>query len=328
MPGDDGEKSGFLRVALLASLRRTLRTIVRTIDAFLGCGARLGHVFLRILGPLLICLALGLISFVTLSFLAYAVPLLKVYGRFGQYCITGLGVFLLANALYNYAKVICVDPGLPPEFSHAQAELGAYTEEGDLSITPKQCRRCGRFKPERCHHCSVCNRCVLKMDHHCPWVNNCVGHRNYRYFYLFMTFLAASCIYVIAVLLQSGIMYTFIMRSTRRGTETARMYLMMSFMICCAILVALLLLWGFHTFLVLSNQTTIEFQVNLANRFAARRRGERYRGNPYHLGVSRNFQQVFGPNPPFRFRWLFSWLAVPPPGDGLHFPSNRGTTLI
>jgi len=29
------------------------------------------------------------------------------------------------------------------------------------------CKKCGAWKPPRCHHCRKCGRCVLRMDHHC-----------------------------------------------------------------------------------------------------------------------------------------------------------------
>jgi palmitoyltransferase len=91
-------------------------------------------------------------------------------------------------------------------------------------------------------------------------------------------------------------------------------------MISCSILIALCILGGFHVYLVLSNQTTIEFQTNLMKRREARKSGEYYR-NPYDLGRTRNFQSVFGPNPFCKFRWCLSWLALPPAGDGLSYAS-------
>ena len=51
---------------------------------------------------------------------------------------------------------------------------------------------------------------------------------------------------------------------------------------------------GFHLYLVLTNQTTIEFHANMGNRDRARGRGELWR-NPYDLGRRRNFQQARPP---------------------------------
>ncbi|CAK0873480.1 unnamed protein product [Prorocentrum cordatum] len=64
---------------------------------------------------------------------------------------------------------------------------------------PRWCWACQGPKPARAHHCRVCGRCVLKMDHHCPWVNNCVGAHNYRYFCLFLLYLAQGCLFVLVV---------------------------------------------------------------------------------------------------------------------------------
>jgi palmitoyltransferase ZDHHC2/15/20 len=41
---------------------------------------------------------------------------------------------------------------------------------------PRWCKKCGEWKPERAHHCSVSGRCVLRMDHHCLWYVRQVLH--------------------------------------------------------------------------------------------------------------------------------------------------------
>ncbi len=75
--------------------------------------------------------------------------------------------------------------GITPHNNNGGGGGGGTDSNGDHV---KWCKKCLAHKPPRTHHCSICNRCVLKMDHHCPWVNNCVGHFNYKYFVLFLTF--------------------------------------------------------------------------------------------------------------------------------------------
>merc|ERR1711879_157967 len=151
------------------------------------------------------------------------------------------------------------------------------------------------------HHYSVCRRCVLKMDHHCPWINNCVGHRNYRYSCLFLLYLALCCGFVIVTFFSGFVDALANPRHSKMSFE-GRQCISLCFIIAACILLALLLFGGFHTFLVLTNQTTIEFHTNMSNKDKARRRGEIFR-NPYDLGRMPNFKQVFGP---YRFR-SFRW---------------------
>jgi len=303
---------------MVVALRRAMRDMVRLVDFWIDFGGRFFHIIMKILGPCLICLALSLIGFVTYTYFVYALPNMKAIGLHGQCVVTSIGFFLVTNALYNYGKSICSDAGTPPEWK----EVIDLAVESDAP-KPRQCTKCTRVKPPRTHHCSVCRRCVMKMDHHCPWINNCVGFGNYRHFCLFMLFLAASCFFIVVVFfLNFSDLVMHVGRRRFQMPRPARSCIMTSFMICCSILVALCILGGFHVYLVLTNQTTIEFQTNMMRRKEARKNGEYFR-NPYDLGRSRNFQQVFGPNPFCRFWWLLAAFAPGPTGDGMDFPSMR-----
>ena len=48
------------------------------------------------------------------------------------------------------------------------------------------CNTCKILRPPRSFHCNQCGICVEVHDHHCPWVGTCVGHRNIRYFIMFL----------------------------------------------------------------------------------------------------------------------------------------------
>merc|ERR1712224_161528 len=210
---------------------------------------------------------------------------------------------------WSFVMSIVVDPGRVPEWYarlemerqgvHQNTSVALDTEEYKLLANDTQgggiekkldgsgrwCRKCVKVKPDRTHHCRVCNRCVLKMDHHCPWINNCVGHFNYKYFCLFLLYLALGCLFTIATFFQHFRESMFHVRRSRhhhRMSFDGRQCITTSFMICCSILIALCILGGFHVYLVLTNQTTIEFQINLMRRREARKNGEFYR-NPYDL---------------------------------------------
>jgi hypothetical protein len=72
-------------------------------------------------------------------------------------------------------------------------------------------------------------------------------------------------------------------------------------MLCLAVGIAVACLGGFHLYLVLTGQTTIEFHGNWVNRTKAKSLGQKWR-NPYDLGWKRNFQQVYGTKP---MLWAF-----------------------
>ena len=177
--------------------------------------------FLRIIGPLLVIAANGLIGLVTYVYLTTLCPLylLPRCGRLASGLIVAFGIYILFNILFNYWACVLTRPGYPGDHLQALEDLEAgQTSDGHRRY--RFCRKCHVTKPERTHHCSVCNRCrrahtspsparrtrahpplprrcVMKMDHHCPWVNNCVGFYNYRYFLLFLVHLAVGCLLVI-----------------------------------------------------------------------------------------------------------------------------------
>ncbi|XP_001359536.4 probable palmitoyltransferase ZDHHC24 [Drosophila pseudoobscura] len=66
------------------------------------------------------------------------------------------------------------------------------------------CASCEIMVPPRAWHCRLCKTCCLKRDHHCTFSANCIGHRNQRYFLVFLFYgtlgsfqsLVYNCIYV------------------------------------------------------------------------------------------------------------------------------------
>lgn len=107
-----------------------------------------------------------------------------------------------------------------------------------------------------------------------------------------------------------------------------KMLVNLSFMLCLAVGIALVILGGFHIYLTLTAQTTIEFHANWASRRKAKRDGRKWT-NPYDQGWKRNWQHVFGDS-----FWLWAllvprrrepvFLPVPIPGQN----NRRGAKHI
>ncbi|KAH9166120.1 DHHC palmitoyltransferase-domain-containing protein [Lactarius sanguifluus] len=185
-----------------------------------------------------------------------------------------------------------------------------YTQPG------KWCRICWRPKPERAHHCSQCGRCVLKMDHHCPWMGaKCIGLRTYPSFLHFLASITLLAIYV-AVICIRGLSFAFRhpLAIVRRNYPVHM--LLLSFA-GCAFTLIMGSFFGYHVYLVLTNQTTLEhispfyilrylpplppgrlssppLEHQLASRQRRAVRAAHARLCLYDVGWRRNVEQVFG----------------------------------
>lgn len=176
-----------------------------------------------------------------------------------------------------------------------------------------------KLKPDRSHYCHITKRQVLRMDHFCPWVGNCIGFFNYRYFYLFLFYMWCGCMY--------GVMLTVIPFTTclhnhdveRFPICSSRSQVTFAFIITLSVGMAVGLLLAFHTYLILSAQTTIEFYFNKFSGKARKHRGEVFL-NEFDLGRRKNWHAVFGAG-----KYWFSWMLpswAPPPGDGFDYPTR------
>jgi palmitoyltransferase len=176
-----------------------------------------------------------------------------------------------------------------------------------------------------------------------------VGYFNYRYFCNFLWFVELAMIYGAILSFEpfqntSGPLYRQQLQNYRQTGHWTRLAPMMipipserlpislAFMLCLAVGLAVACLGGFHLYLCLTAQTTIEFHGNLTNRRKAHRLNKKWM-NPYSLGWKRNFQQVFGTMPVWKAILIPStrepeFLPLPIRGeDGKRFKYQSWTTM-
>ena len=189
-------------------------------------------------------------------------------------------------------------------------------------LTPTEwsyCRFSKQPKPSRSHYDHVTKSLVLNMDHYCPWMFNCVGYANYRFFLNFLFFTTTGLGYGAVICLRpflnlsgseyreqvkaSGAEGVALSRALRGVTSVRhlesnsyiptpneRTSVALGFMICLCLCCAVGCLLGFHLYLTLSAQTTIEFHGNWA-----KRRKKKGWKNPYSAGNwKRNWEMIYG----------------------------------
>ncbi|MCO5587010.1 hypothetical protein L7F22_040955 [Adiantum nelumboides] len=199
---------------------------------------------------------------------------------------TALFAILFILTLFQYLYTAGSDPGYAVDVLRDDRLITKDMKNArDNSSGFQKCFTCHMFQPPRSKHCHECNKCVLQFDHHCAWLGTCVGHGNHCRFWWYL------CEETIVCLWTSGIYAT----SLRSGGSSASWWQAGIIIICLTFLLLsllfLVLLLVFHSYLVITNQTTHEL--------TRRKRITEFRNvpinvNPYSEGCARNI---------FRFCW-------------------------
>ena len=201
--------------------------------------------------------------------------------------LLGLILYLLLNVCYTVAAF--TDPGSPlrqpSQSGRKYSSLPtsepspAYRDAQNVTVSstgqPRYCKKCHTPKPDRTHHCSTCRRCVLKMDHHCPWLATCLGLHNYKAFVLFLTYTTIYCYICFAS--SARWVWSNMFEESQYLEEFAPVNIIMLAVVSGIIGLVLTAFTGWHLYLCMRGQTTIECLEKTRYLSGVRTRVERQR---------------------------------------------------
>ncbi|KAL3701144.1 hypothetical protein R1sor_019166 [Riccia sorocarpa] len=300
-----------------------VRTLIRHLQYMWASFILKVHIILdsavKTAGPLYILLALSLLSCIIYLYYTAVLPAVHQLNSVEGIAHLIVSIWLIYNVFFNYYWCIQSDPGSPPLEFDLGADMSQY-ETGAPVPQMRWCKRCRKAKPPMTHHCHICKRCILKMDHHCPWMHNCIGFYNYRYFFVFLLYLWSGCIYT--VYMASIPLFGTASQEQTSGKVNGVLF---TFVLSLAVFGSLSCLLGWHIYLVLTAQTTIDFYGNRQRRREARRSGQVW-VNEFDVGKMQNLRNVLDASGD-RLWWLKLWLPLRtlPRGDGIRFPSRYGS---
>ncbi|PKA55643.1 putative S-acyltransferase [Apostasia shenzhenica] len=140
------------------------------------------------------------------------------------------------------------------------------------------CLYCNVIQPPRSKHCHDCDKCVLQFDHHCIWLGTCIGKGNHCRFWWYIFAETILCTW-------TSVLYVTLLRSNVMNAWWKVMIGVMLLIGLFMCFIFLLLLLLFHSFLVLTNQTTYEL---VRRRRILYLRGIPERVRPFSKGICRN----------------------------------------